>query len=263
MVFETASYDYLGHVHQWLNIDDFPYLAVQSAKNVIKFFSVDSKTKRVEENKNLRITLSDSDEISCTAFDKNSENIFLVKNAKSFEQRPVSGDHGVLMTIPLEEGLYGGGAKRNISVSDDGTFCALGGGDDSNYWYLIDIKQRNQSKFTSNTLKHSWSPCFINGENEYVAVGGYGKVEILDIVSGSTLKLIDLGHTNYIVALYSVNNILAVGGYDKMIRLYDVRTWDMIQSKVYKIEISSIHLTPDLKYLTVSGNGGCFVEKLY
>ena len=56
----------INNIPHWLNIDDSPYLAVQSAKNAVKFFSVDSKTKKFEENESLRVTLSDSDTISCT-----------------------------------------------------------------------------------------------------------------------------------------------------------------------------------------------------
>ena len=105
--------------------------------------------------------------------------------------------------------------------------------------------------------------CFINGESEYVAVTGKGKVEIWDILSGSSLRVIGLGDEELTLASYSVNNVLAVGGSDKMTRLYDVRTWDMILSKAYDAFIISIHLTSDLKYLIVGGQGGCWVEKFY
>jgi len=88
-------------------------------------------------------------------------------------------------------------------------------------------------------------------------------VEIWDIVNGVSLRVIDLGHTMFTLALHSVNNVLAVGGSDQTIKLYDVRSWDIVQTKRYNVSIYSIHLTQDMQYLTVGGMGGCFVEKLY
>ena len=203
----------------------------------------------------------------CVTFDKNGENIFFVKNDVHFEQQAVSSDHGVVMRMQLQEAVAGGQLERNVSVSDDGTFSALGGGDDNPYWYLIDVGGQKVTKLTSKRLENAWAPCFINGETESVAIAGKAKVEIWDIQSMASLRVIGLGSYRYesVLGLYSVHNILAVGSWDRKIRLYDVRTWNMIYSKQYATTINSLHLTPDLKYMALGGSFGelGIVEKLH
>ncbi len=54
----------------------------------------------------------------------------------------------------------------------------------------------------------------------------------------------------------STNNILGIGSSDKTIRLFDVRTWEMFYSQKYEMIPNSLHLTADLKYLTIGGSGG-------
>merc|ERR1711951_201184 len=159
VIFETVAYPDWGQVHHWLMIQGVAHLAVQSAKNVVKFFSVDSKTKQFTENQKLKVTLKSSDKMRCVTFDKNGENIFFVKNDVHFEQQAVSSDHGVVMRMRLQEAVAGGQLERNVSVSDDGTFSALGGGDDNPYWYLIDVGGQKVTKLTSKRLENSWAPC--------------------------------------------------------------------------------------------------------
>ena len=63
----------------------------------------------------------------------------------------------------------------------------------------------------------------------------------------------------------SVGDIVAVGSYDKVLRLYDAKTWNMIYSKKYGLTPYSLHLTADQKYLTIAGGEGeqCVVMKLF
>ena len=70
----------------------------------------------------------------------------------------------------------------------------------------------------------------------------------------TSLKVIDAN--GIITCMCSVNNILAVGSGGKELRLFDATSWEMIYSKKYEMQQYSLHLTDDLKYLTVGGNGG-------
>ncbi len=49
---------------------------------------------------------------------------------------------------------------------------------------------------------------------------------------------------------------LAIGSGDKKLRLYDVRNWECFLAKQFNFPVDSLHLTPDLKYLTAAGEGG-------
>ncbi len=61
---------------------------------------------------------------------------------------------------------------------------------------------------------------------------------------------------NWVGCMTSTNNILAVGSGDQMLSLFDVRTWKLFHSIQYQMDPYSLHLTPDLKYLTISGDKG-------
>jgi len=261
VVFETKSDAAYGEdrryingdtVH-WLNINDRHYLSVQSSKNVIKFFSVDPVTKRFTEDQSLRITLPNTDVLKYAVFDQNAEHVFLLKNDKVFEQHAVSGGNGVVMTLTLNEVIEGDNVCKQIAVSNDGTLCAIAGGEKRPYWYLIDILGQKQMKITSQNVQNSYAPCFVNGDNELIVIGAEKKFEVWNLQNMSSLKVI--GAKKGVWSTCSVNNLLAVGVDDGNMYLYDVKTWNMIYSKKYEMRIFTLHLTSDLKYLTVAGGG--------
>ena len=43
------------------------------------------------------------------------------------------------------------------------------------------------------------------------------------------------------------------GQFDQMMRLYDIRTWELVHSETFTMIPQSLHLTTDLRYLTVGG----------
>merc|ERR1711879_40739 len=117
-------------------------------------------------------------------------------------------------------------------------------------------------KVESKVLKRSYAHCFIGGGSEVIAICGNQEMEIWDVASRSSVQHITIGSP--VNCTFSVGNMLAVGSYDNMLRLYDVTTWNMIYSKKYEMEPQSLHLTADQKYLTVAGLKGeqCVVIKL-
>merc|ERR1712154_709115 len=154
---------------------------------------------------------------------------------------------------------------RNLSLSDDGGTCSLAGGGGVSYFYVIDIAKNQQYKMTSNVLSDTYAPCFINGKNEYVSVSDKrGRIEIWDIAQLKPIKTLNIGIQQWVTCSASTNNIFAVGSWDKKLRLYDVRSWQCFYTKAYDFKPTSLHLTDDLKYLTVGGQGGdrCVVLKI-
>merc|ERR1712083_736137 len=91
---------------------------------------------------------------------------------------------------------------------------------------------KEQQKLTSTTLKNSFAPCFINGDTEYVAIGGaYKGVEIWEIKTQQAIKKIGNGE---IGCMTSTNNILAVGAGKDLLQLWDVRSWEAFYSTTFK-----------------------------
>ena len=127
VMFRTAAWTGCCHNAHWLKLKDRHFLSVQNKQNQFKFFSVDSETKKFSEDESLRITLPDSDQVEHNAFDKKCENMYSVKNCSVLEKRSVSGDHSVLMSLELEEKLTRM-TMNQMALSDDGTWCAIGGG---------------------------------------------------------------------------------------------------------------------------------------
>merc|ERR1711879_266506 len=192
---------------------------------------------------------------------KKMENIYLVKNENILEQRKVSGDHGVVMSLKLEQNVYG--EDKQLCLSDHGKWCGIAT-NNYGYWFLIDTVNQKQFKMQSKVLEKSYAPCFIGGASELIAIGGESQMEIWGVFSRSSVHHIT-GIGSYVNCTFSVGNMLAVGGYDNMLRLYDVTTWNVIYSKKYEMRPDSLHLTEDQKYLTVAGANGeqCVVIKLF
>ena len=140
---------------------------------------------------------------------------------------------------------------KQLALSNDGTVCAIGGGH-GNPLYLIALESKTQHKLTSDVLKATFAPCFINGDTEFVAVGGSGKMEVWDIKNKKPVKVLD-GEGS---ATASTNNILAVGRAG-VLELWDVRNWEMFYSSDFEgLDPKSLHLTSDSKYLTIAGKEG-------
>ena len=111
-----------------------------------------------------------------------------------------------------------------------------------------------QRKLTSDVLTYTRAPCFINGEVEYVAVGGdRGQgVEIWDIETNAAARVLEID-TGYITSTFSTNNILAIGSNNGALQLWDVRNWSMFQSFKYSMKPRAITLTDEARYLSIGG----------
>ena len=110
------------------------------------------------------------------------------------------------------------------------------------------------------------APCFVNGQTDWVAIGGYkGQgVEVWDLKNKESARILKID-SGYICSMASTNNILAVGSSSGALQLRDVRNWDMFHSTTFKgLEPLYLHLTADSKFLTIGGAGGdcCIVMKI-
>merc|ERR1712062_297099 len=262
VVFETPAYAQGAHTHHWLKLEGKYVLSVQSSKNVVKFFEVTNDGKQFTENESLRITLPDSDTINYCEFDKKLENVYVVKNENILEKRVMSGDYGVVMSMMLEQSVTTSFGIQQLSLSDDGNWCAIAGGLGKKYWYLVDNVNGTQFKIESKVMSNSCSSCFIGGGSERVVIGGRSEFEVWDINTRTVVQHIT-GLGDDVNCMVSVGNILAVGTENKMLSLYDVSSWKVIYSKKYGMDLYSLHLTADQKYLTVAGDDGegCVVLK--
>ena len=83
---------------------------------------------------------------------------------------------------------------------------------------------------------------------------GWRPGQIWDLEKQEVVK--SLKQDNIISGTASVNNILAVCGWDKMLRLYDVRNWEVFYEQKLEMTPFSIHLTADSKYVTIGGQRG-------
>ena len=63
----------------------------------------------------------------------------------------------------------------------------------------------------------------------------------------------------------SSSNILAFGSDQGVLRLWDVRSWEVVHEETFDgLQAYSLHLTNDLKYLTIAGIGDdkCIVMEI-
>ena len=211
------------HNHHWIWIHKQKYLSLQTKKNEIKMFEVNQEELTFKENAALRICMTANDEIDFTEFDRAFENIFILKNQEIFEKRSVDDITLVKMSLVLEESVTSS-CKKNFTLSEDGTCCAIGGGVGSAYFYLIDLESKKQHQFNSDVLLNTYVPCFINGCTDYIAVGGWDKqcVEIWNVQKQKATRLLE-GCKDRIQCSASTNNILAVATGNKDLLLWDVR----------------------------------------
>merc|ERR1712062_831026 len=113
----------------------------------------------------------------------------IVKNSSILEKRAVNDSGVVSMSIGLENRI-GNSISNLMSLSNDGKFCVIGaagntvmGGAACDFFYIISLETQKQFKLTTTKLTNTFSPCFINGDSRFVAVGGnYGEgVEIWSV----------------------------------------------------------------------------------
>ena len=129
---------------------------------------------------------------------------------------------------------------------------------------MIDLQNSLQHKFTSE-LRTTYAPCFINGQTELVAIGGWrpSYVEIWDIKQQKAVKVLKINKGD-VECSASTNNILAIATESKFLGLWDVRNWEMVHSKEISMAPKSLYLTSDSKYLTIGGQYGqaCIVMEI-
>ena len=245
------------HSHHWLTLNAQKYLALQVSKNQMQMFKVDQETKAFEEDETLKVELGDWDNINFSEFDRKFEHLFLVKNDSILEKRSLRNVGSVAMSIELEEKI-GTSRTKLLALSSDGSFGVVGGGTNRSYFYLLDLEKKTQRKWESKVLTCTNAPCFINGDAEYVAVGGgYGApgVQIWDIEKNAAAQVLEI-YDDFTTCTFSINNILAVGLNSKALQLWDVRDWTMFQSFKYSMNPRTITLTDDARYLSIGGGGG-------
>ena len=217
-------------------------------------FEIDEKTKSFTEDESLQIKLPASESAGYTQFDGIFENIFILRNYKVLEKRSLADVNEVTLSIKLEEKVHPTAGNQMI-LSNDGSVCAIGGGNDKSHFYLIDLESKEQHKVTSATAVHSHAPCFINGNTAFVAIGGWdSSVEIWDINTRKSIRTLDL--TGGLCSA-SKHNLLAFGSNQGILRLWDVRNWEVVHSSTFDgLQAYSLHLTSDLKFLTIAGTTG-------
>jgi len=191
--------------------------------------------KSFTEDESLRLTLSDSFHLN--EFDQNYQNVYLLTHSNVLERRSVFGDRDEVMSIKLEHAVKDMTSKQ-MSLSDDGKWCVIGAGMNKPYFYLIDTVKERQFTLESKALAHTVNPSFIEGGR--VVIGGIGRFEVWDIETKSLLRAItDFPDTAWFNCSFSVNNVLAAGFGDHVLRLYDTSTWNLIYSS--PAEMSLIH----------------------
>ena len=141
------------------------------------------------------------------------------------------------------------------------------GGSASNFFYLISLDTQEQFKLTTTQLTNTYAPCFINGESQFVAIGG-DDGEGVEIWSVSDKKMVHhikvQDSSQFVSCSYSSNGILAVGfGANRTdyLQLWEVHSWTMIYSKEYEMTPRSLFLTADSKYLAAGGTAYSGGEK--
>jgi len=262
VVFKTKCHADGCHANHWVTFENRLFLSVPTKKNVVSFFAVDSVSKQLSEDDALKIVLPESDNIDFVEFDNAFENVFIIKNGRTLEKRLVGGGDEVTMSLRLNTEVESGGDK-NLSLSEDGKFCAIGGGWTKKMWHLVDIATQQQYELESKILENSFTPCFIGGGSQLIAVGGGVQFEIWDLNQREAINAVEFDGYN-VGCMCSTGNILAMGSADKNVRLYDTRSWELLLTKHCDMIPKSLHLTTDLRYLTVGGLQGeqCVVLKL-
>lgn len=110
---------------------------------------------------------------------------------------------------------------------------------------------------TSSKLSKTLAPCFVNGDADLVAVGGWNLegVEIWNVKSKTPIHHIECTE-KYINCMFSAYGILAVGFDSGVLQLHGTRDWEILRSQEYSMNLRSIHLSADARYLVIGGEYG-------
>ena len=258
----APRYDWYGrNSHHWVRVQDQRYISVQTKRNEIQMFKITSESTQFSKDESFHILLPRTDTINYIEFDHDFANILLMLNETALETRSMNDVSQTLVSFNLEEKINQS-SFRNLRLSGDGGWCVVCGGRNKSYFYAIDMVNKAQHKLVSHVLQDTYCPCFINGDNEFVAVSDKKcNVEIWDLLTRQAVHCISANAgtetlTSLPPSLESKNNILAVGLPDGCeLRLYDVRNWECFYTRKMNVGVESLHLTDDLKYLTVAGTG--------
>ena len=187
------------------------------------------------------------------------DNILLVRNGNVLEKRSMKSSWSWTMELEHKVSLFA--MDRNISFSSDGKFCAMAGGNDNESWYLIEIPYQLQYKMTSESLENSFAPTFIG--KQWVFIGGKGRFEIWSLEHLSSIKTVSLGD-KWVNCACSRGDLLALGCSDNTVSIFDTRCWEIISQFHLILMPQSVHLSHDLRFLTVSGESGerCIVLQI-
>jgi len=253
------------YTHHWITIDDQKCLSLQTTPNTISVFKVSNEDHKFVEDESMRIVLDDEDVINFCEYDQSFDHIFTVRNSSILEKRAMKDVNTVSMSIELENHI-GDSVSKLLSLSRDGRYCVIGGagnmagsGKKRNFFYLIDLSTEIQTKLISDKLTNTLAPCFVDGDSEFVAIGGTkGEgVEIWSVVDKQMVRHIAPGDDAFVSCTYSANGILAVGFCSRSngvyLQLYDVRSWQTIYHQTYEMTPRSLFLTADSKYLAAGG----------
>merc|ERR1712087_164742 len=104
-------------------------------------------------------------------------------------------------------------SAKDFSLSAAGTFCATGRYGTVN---LVDLENKTHFELKSDKMVCSFSPCFINGQAHFLAVGGgIGEgVEIWDIKKQTATRVLKVDN-QAATSVASTNDILAAGSRSK------------------------------------------------
>merc|ERR1712228_1028818 len=283
-IFEIDHYAKGQHFsHHWIRYQGKKYVTVQTEKNIVKLYEV-KKNKKIVEDKDLQIKSNENEEIKLLEFDQNFECFVLIIEGKTkltkgdfpkpyhrLQQHKIEDvrkklllPENCLMKMELEEMIRLTAKRKQMALSNNAQSVLIAGGDATKHFYWIDLKKKKQHKLVSNKLYNTFAPCFINGDDERCAIGDEsGKIEIWSLVQMRALKLIDAfpsGATQFssyqhnVVGMVSSQNVLcACCNTAKIVKLFDTNNFDELFSMKYKLDPSSLHLTQDLKYLTIGG----------
>eukprot|EP01084_Bolivina_argentea_P071594 130112_1 len=256
-----------GQTHHWVTINDQKYLMFQASKSEIKFFRV--MLDEMQEESSLNLKLEDDHQICWVELDKQSQFIYLIVDYGFLEQRLMNDMSKIVTSIKLDETIHWQTFKQ-IALSNDGSLCIIAGGRDSNYFYIIDIGTTEQTKISTTSLRSTYGPSFINGENKQISIGGEGKVAIYDVNNKILVKTIDLFENptiglGRVTCTHSVNNLLAVGGHGSFLKILNIENWSVMYDEKYEIKYAySLTISVDGQFLCFGGYGGegCILWKI-
>ena len=245
-----------GQTHQWITLKGQKYLCFQSSKSQMKFFKVIKSENgyKFEEDIAMNFDVKDK-EINYVDVDASFEHIYMILDFQILQQRAMSNIQSIKANIRLPQKIEWNGSKQ-MSLSHDGKLCAVGGGEEKNFFYLVDVETGQHTRIEStclNIFKGCYCPCFINGEKKQIAVGDErGKVEIFDIESKSLVRTIK-ALSAPVSSLHSVNNMLAVAGGESALKVFYVPNWTVVLEEKFKMRLGKhLHLSSD-NYLSFGG----------